>query len=417
MIGKYFHTALLSVFVVLAVFANTWSAGPEPITCNSSQSSGQADAEKLKHSLEQAMKKENAPSAFVKESSARTVENGDLAKINYTVFLPTGEVVSTTDAAVAADNALPKTKWFKEPKEFVPDEILGGQVGVLSGLGDAVIGMASGERKKLSLSPDKAYGVADPTKKIRIPCTQTMSRTIRMKPEDYVQKFHAFPVVGKEVGVSPYFKAIIKEVGEDQASLECMAKDGERFEETFGTTVVKVEGQRVSVEVTPRLGAIFEANGKSGRIVSCEGDWFTVDFNNPLAGKSVVVDLQVVSLTKVSDLDAMKIEWVENHDGGLALAKQEGKPAVLVLYADWCGFCKRFFSESLQDPRVRVFKDRFVWIKVNSDANPGFKEMYGQNGFPLIVLLNSEGTVIHKIDGFRDAPAFREELIASSKAL
>ena len=199
--------------------------------------------------------------------------------------------------------------------------------------------------------------------------------------------------------------------------LECQAKSGERFEESLGTTEVKVEGETVSLNLTPRLGAPFEIKGQQGRIVSSDGTNFTVDFNHPLAGKSVVLDLQVVSLVKASDLDAMQIEWIDNHDKGIALARQTGKPAVVVLYADWCAFCKRLFTESLQDPRVRELKDRFVWIKINSDANPGFKEMYGQNGFPLIILLDSEGKVIHKIDGFRDALAFREELMASSKAL
>ena len=244
-----------------------------------------------------------------------------------------------------------------------------------------------------------------------------MPKTIRMQPEDYVKSFHAFPIVGKEVGITPYFKARVVEVGENFASLECQAKSGERFEESFGTTEVKVEGETISMNLTPRIGAPFEFQGHAGMIVSSSENRFMVDFNNPLAGKPVVLDLQVVSVSKASDLNAIQIEWLDNHEEGLALAKKTGKPAVVLLYADWCSFCKKLFTETLQDPRMRALKDRFVWIRVNSDVNSSYKQMYGQDGFPMIVLLDPDGKVIHKIQGFKDALALRAELISSSKAL
>ncbi|MHC1729275.1 MAG: thioredoxin fold domain-containing protein [Syntrophobacteraceae bacterium] len=416
MFRDYFRTVLLSVLLLSLASANLYGADSRSFAAKPGQDKGQNPTEGMKAIVEEAIKKEAGQTTSDKAAAVK-VQEGDLAKVNYTVMSETGELISTTEASVAQDTALRKSPQYIAPKEFAPEEVLAGKPGLPVGLGDVAVGMVTGEKKKFTLSPDKAYGTHDPNKKMDIPSVQTMPKTIRMSPEDYVQRFHSFPVVGKQVGITPFFNAIILEVAEGSALLECMPRHGERYEESFGITEVKVEGETVRMILTPRLGAPFEVQGNKGRIVSADGNAFTVDFNNPLAGKSVVLDLQVVSLTKASDLDAMRIEWVENHDEGLSLAKQKGTPAVMVLYADWCSFCKKLFSESLHDPRVRVLKEQFVWIKVNSDVNQNIKEMYGQAGFPLIVLLNSEGKIIHKIDGFRDALAFRQELISSSKAL
>ena len=111
-----------------------------------------------------------------------------------------------------------------------------------------------------------------------------MPKTIRMSPQEYVGDFHSFPIFGKEVAITPYFKAAVVEVTEQSAVLDCHAKDGERFEESFGSVEVKVDEQNISMVLTPRIGSNFPVGGQQGKIVATDGTTFTVDSNNPLAG-------------------------------------------------------------------------------------------------------------------------------------
>jgi thiol-disulfide isomerase/thioredoxin len=237
-----------------------------------------------------------------------------------------------------------------------------------------------------------------------------MPKTSFLDPGSYVARFGAFPIVGRDVDMTPYFKSRVTEVAEKHVKLEALAKGDEKSEGSFGTTVVKIEGDQIIITLTPTLGADFEMNNQKGRIVSTDGSTFTVDFNPALAGKNVVLDLEVVSLTKSSAFKGMEITWAEDYEKGLEKAKNEGKPSFVLLYADWCSWCHKIMDESMKDPRMKMLKDRFVWIKENSDKRKELYDFYEQKGFPLIVLLSPDGKLIGKIDGYRDGAALASEL-------
>ncbi|ABB31690.1 peptidylprolyl isomerase FKBP-type [Geobacter metallireducens RCH3] len=337
---------------------------------------------------------------------------GDLVTLRYTMTTADGALVATTEESVAADKGRPRSVAFTARSRYRPEEIVAGGEGNLPGVAEAVIGMAPGEKKHLSLSADKAFGARDPQRVVTMATVKSLPRTVAIPAADYVKNFGALPVVGKELPVVPYFPARVIEVTEQQAKLQLLARDGERFTESFGAVETKVDGESVKIRLVPTIGAPFEFRGARGTITAAGEENFTVDFNHPLADRSVVLDLEVVSLTKGEKLAAISVPWLENHDQGLEKAKQEEKPAVLVLYADWCQWCKKLFGETAEDPRIKAVSDRFVWIRVNSDKEKAYKEQYGQDGYPLIVLLDRQGKVAKKLDGFRDAAGLREELNA-----
>jgi len=339
-----------------------------------------------------------------------TAKAGDLVTVRYTMTTADGALVATTEESVAADTGRPRSAAFSARSRYCPEEIVAGGEGNLPGLAQAVIGMAPGEKKHLSLVAERAFGVRDPQRVVTMATVKSLPMTVSIPAADYVKNFGVLPVVGKELPVVPYFSARVTGVTEQQATLQLLARDGERFTEGFGTVETKVEGDSVKIHLVPTVGAPFEFRGSRGIITAAGADDFTVDFNHPLADKSVVIELEVVSLTRGETLSAVSVPWLENHGQGIEMAKREEKPAVLVLYADWCHWCKKLFSETAGDPRIKAVADRFVWIRVNSDKEKAYKEQYGQDGYPMIVLLDRQGKVTRKLDGFRDAAALREEL-------
>ncbi len=376
--------------------------------CGGYPANGHADeSESIKKDVLSAMPQNLR--GFVEEDSAK-VENGDLVELNYTISLEDGRLLSTNISDVAKDTALPKVAWYVEPKAFSPEKVVVGQKTAPAGLGEAVIGMAVKEKRKLVLPPEKAYGDWDPKEVTRYPCSQTMARTVRRSLEEWANNFKFPPVVGKKIWLNHYFPARITEVTEKEVVLEFQKKEGQTPKSDFGTVTISVDDNNVTMTLAPAVGALFGGNGQVGKITESDGKQFTVDFNNPAAGKTVVLDMELVSLTKASDFNGKELSWLEDHDKGLKEAALENKPMVLLLYADWCPVCKRLMSESFEDPRVRILKDRFVWVKVNSEKEAKYKELYGQDGYPMIVFLDAKGKVLKKDNSFLDGPALGREL-------
>jgi len=297
-------------------------------------------------------------------------------------------------------------------RQDTPQEVMAGNEEIFPGLGDAVVGMAPGEKKKITLPPEKAFGPKSAANKANVQLKNAIPTTVAIPAGEYVKRYGGFPIIGKELPMASYVTARVAEIGEKEVTLAVTAEDGKTFEEPFGKVTVTVGKDAITIKVAPKLGAPFDTGERKGVISAIAADSFTVDFNHPLAGKTIVLDLEVVSLIKGEKLKAAPVSWIEEHDAGLALAKKEGKPVVLMLYADWCGFCKKLFSETMLDPRIGILKENFVWVKVNSDKEHKYGNLYGQNGFPLIVLLNPDGTVAEKIDGYRDGPALSRALKA-----
>lgn len=345
------------------------------------------------------------------------VQKGDLVTAHVTLLDEDGKLVLTTLEAVSKEMAQLRSAAYQDPPVFEPEEIVGGEPPGPPALGEVVLGMKKGEKKTVPLPPEKGYGLRDPRKQSTFPCVRTIPRKLRLSAEEYVGRFKRFPTVGKEVELVPYFKARIQEVTESDVSMEMLAKDGQRAEESFGTVEIKVDDRQVTIILTPQRGAVFPMQGGEGRIEAVDSKEFTVDFNHPMAGKRLTAQVEVLSIARVSQFRDMQIQWSEDHDEALARARRENRPAVLVLYADWCGWSKRVFDETFQDPRLKILKDDFVWVRVNSDKEARFKELYSQQGFPLIVLLGRDGRIARKIDGYRSGGAMRGELTRLSAGL
>jgi thiol-disulfide isomerase/thioredoxin len=257
---------------------------------------------------------------------------------------------------------------------------------------------------------ESAYGPTDAGKVQTYPSVRTFPRMLPMMPAQFFEQFGVFPIQGKEVQLAPFLKARVKEVTETSALLEILVQNGEQFNLDYGTVAYRIDGDQISATLAPKLGAPFKGGNSEGRITRSDGKTFTVDFNSPAAGKAIIIDVEVDSLERPSVLASRQITWIEKYDAGLIEAKKEGKPAVLLLYADWCSWCKKFQDETVQDPRIIAMQDKFVWIKVNSDKQKDFQAKYQQNGFPLILILAPDGQVSRRIDGYIDAVSFRVTL-------
>ncbi|MFH0861063.1 MAG: FKBP-type peptidyl-prolyl cis-trans isomerase [Candidatus Altiarchaeota archaeon] len=81
----------------------------------------------------------------------------DFLKVSYTGRIKDGPVVDTTDEKTAKDN-----KIFDEKRIYKPVPVAVGGGHMLEGLDDALKGMKPGDKKKVTVQPEKGYGQKNP---------------------------------------------------------------------------------------------------------------------------------------------------------------------------------------------------------------------------------------------------------------
>lgn len=116
---------------------------------------------------------------------------------------------------------------------------------------------------------------------------------------------------------------------------------------------------------------------------------------------------------------AAEVRW-RTWDAGLKEAASTGKPILVDVYTDWCGWCKRMDRDVYAKPEVSEYLAKhFVAIKLDaeskaparyqgrSETGRSIAQGFRVTGYPTTVFLRSNGEHLVNVPGYRPAPDFR----------
>ncbi len=103
--------------------------------------------------------------------------------------------------------------------------------------------------------------------------------------------------------------------------------------------------------------------------------------------------------------------WHKSEPATLSDAKAKQRPAMLDFYADWCLPCKELDLKTFHSPEVARELARFSLGKIDctSDEDPEVVKLQGQyqaDTLPTVVILDSAGKVVHKVNRFMEPEEF-----------
>jgi thioredoxin-related protein len=108
-------------------------------------------------------------------------------------------------------------------------------------------------------------------------------------------------------------------------------------------------------------------------------------------------------------------------DIGAALdeAKSSGKPIMVDVYTDWCGWCKRMDRDTYAKPEVKAYLEKsFVPVRLNAESSTTvmylgksytYRELAGGfriNSYPTTMFLGSDGKHLASAPGYMGAGDF-----------
>lgn len=102
---------------------------------------------------------------------------------------------------------------------------------------------------------------------------------------------------------------------------------------------------------------------------------------------------------KTSAASQERIAWAAGYDEAVAEAKEQGKPLMVDVMADWCGVCKKLDSQIWTREDVAKVSEGFVATKVDGDKQPDLRSKLIVSGYPTTLFLTAEGKELGRVRG------------------
>lgn len=345
------------------------------------------------------------------DRSDPVLESGDFVKMDFTGRIKdTGEVFYTTYADVAFNPDIEKMDRFTFASQYEPVGFTVGEGQVLPALEAGVIGMKIGDEKNITLTPKEGYGEWFPENVKVMPRIAVLPKLTNVSLSAFRAGTGKEPEANETIQLN-YWKAKVVNISNSNVTLSHEPDNDTAINTEYGPAVVTLNDTHIITSLTPELGTVITIAFDEGVISDINDTDFTIDFNHPLAGKTLVFEVTVRDIIKAEQVLAQKIVWTD-HEAGLKIAKNEKMPALIFLYLEGCQACEILDTLTLSNPQVTELKDKFVWIKVDVAANLHVSEEYEAEGYPTIVLLNRAGEVSNKITGYITPAELKKEMDA-----
>ncbi len=264
---------------------------------------------------------------------SHVVQKGDTVYLKYVQKFENGTIISTNYENIAKKEGIIKDKY--PPLIFIVGK---GQVPI--GLENAVIGMKLNDKKTITLQPKDAYGEYMKELVALGDRIQYQDRNITAQITEHLtsEAFRAAfgknaAILGDNVStdVTPWdyritsikdnnitVKAIINkgqsyqlpetpwnstaiEVKDNEATFRQDPPDGFIVPTELGNATVTATGDKLKIVINPKVGDISVLNGIPARVTQINETHITYDANQPLAGKTIIFEFELIQKSKPAD--------------------------------------------------------------------------------------------------------------------
>lgn len=264
--------------------------------------------------------------------SSSSVDAGDTVSVLYIGTLQNGSVFDTNREDVAMQSGIYNPAHPYEPLTFVV-----GVQQMIQGFDESVQEMRVGDRKEVTIAPEKAYGQYDPSRMIVAPRVEVVNRTVEINrtltitTAQFANVFGTAPIegetftttqapwefnvtradlekvtiqalvsVGDKISLpSTSWNSTITAVS-DKIKLRHDPKAGQMIETPFGNATLEVTSKEIKIITNPKKGTVISTMFGQSVVKDVNATSVILDVNHPLAGKTLVFDIEVVAVNKTT---------------------------------------------------------------------------------------------------------------------
>lgn len=110
-------------------------------------------------------------------------------------------------------------------------------------------------------------------------------------------------------------------------------------------------------------------------------------------------------------LEQTRIAWRPYGEAAFAEARRVGKPLFVLVFADWCEWCRKYEVETLETDAIRERLGRdYIPVAVDHTTQRSLAKQLGAKLVPTTLLLTPEGEKLLRFYGVQPAAALADTL-------
>jgi thiol-disulfide isomerase/thioredoxin/YHS domain-containing protein len=112
-----------------------------------------------------------------------------------------------------------------------------------------------------------------------------------------------------------------------------------------------------------------------------------------------------------NSVDAAGVAWRHDLKKAAAESERTGKPILLQVTAEWCGYCHKMLRETFPDEKLaKKINDCFIPVVLDADKNEKIVDAIGISAFPSTIVISPELDVIGRVRGFHTPRSLEKKL-------
>jgi FKBP-type peptidyl-prolyl cis-trans isomerase 2 len=235
---------------------------------------------------------------------------GDRVMADFTCRFKDGDIVMTTDSAIAENIDRKKSPIFLPLKEYGPIELIAGsekkgpdygqlktfENELLENISLAVIGMDSGIKTVRYLTAEDNKNLTDEDRFIEMTHTRRSPRERKIHPMAFKNTYKREPVKGEVVPSDkiPGVTIEILSVTENEAVIRINVKEGTEVYLPLGKGYMREAGDYIETIIDIQKGHKIRSGGIMGRVVDMGEEMFRVDYVNPFGGETLECEIRAL---------------------------------------------------------------------------------------------------------------------------
>jgi hypothetical protein len=219
--------------------------------------------------------------------------------------MPDGKVIMTTEESVAASN---RSTLYLPRKENGHLHLTAGKavrdmgsrgdldVELANGAARSLVGMSSGETKRIALTADPIPGPDGKPRLLPMARVRQRPKEMKLSREDFSGRFGKNPEIGTAVILDPAIPGAVTEITDSEVVIRFKATPGTEVETSFGTGVISEGKDAYEIVIGVKEGAVVRTGPLLGRVISVTDRMFTIDYTKPFAGEELTCNVGVLEV-------------------------------------------------------------------------------------------------------------------------